>query len=90
MDDPISALDANVKKKIFEKVLMKELKGKTRILITHAVDFLHLVDTIIVLKDGQIILNGSYEDLKHNEYLVKLMNIHKAHQTNKQPDNGVN
>ena len=52
MDDPISALDANVKKKIFEKVLMKELAGKTRILITHAVDFLHLVDKIIVLKDG--------------------------------------
>jgi len=52
MDDPISALDANVKKKIFEKVLMKELQGKTRILITHAIDFLHLVDSIIVLKDG--------------------------------------
>ena len=44
MDDPISALDANVKKKIFENVFLDELKDKTRVLVTHAVDFLHLVD----------------------------------------------
>ena len=56
MDDPISALDANVKKKIFEQVFMGELKNKTRILVTHAVDFLHLVDKILVLKEGKIIL----------------------------------
>jgi ABC-type bacteriocin/lantibiotic exporter with double-glycine peptidase domain len=61
MDDPISALDANVKKKIFTNVFTGELRGKTRILVTHAVDFLHLVDKIILLKDGEIILTGSYE-----------------------------
>lgn len=44
MDDPISALDANVKKKIFQNVFMTELTGKTRILVTHAIDFVHLVD----------------------------------------------
>ena len=49
MDDPISALDANVKKKIFHNVFTGMLKGKTRILVTHAVDFLHLVDRIILI-----------------------------------------
>jgi len=44
MDDPISALDANVKKKIFKSVFMKKFGKKTRILVTHAIDFLHLVD----------------------------------------------
>jgi ATP-binding cassette, subfamily C (CFTR/MRP), member 1 len=44
MDDPISALDANVKKKIFKSVFMKKFAKKTRILVTHAIDFLHLVD----------------------------------------------
>ncbi len=63
MDDPISALDANVKKKIFHNVFVGELKNKTRILVTHAVDFLHLVDRIILFKDGQIILEGPYEEL---------------------------
>lgn len=52
MDDPISALDANVKKNIFENVFVGDLKNKTRILVTHAVDFLHLVDKIILLKEG--------------------------------------
>ena len=44
LDDPISALDANVKKKIFKEVIMGELKDKTRILVTHAIDFLHYAD----------------------------------------------
>ena len=49
MDDPISALDANVKKKIFKNVFIGKLRDKTRVLVTHAVDFLHLVDRIIVI-----------------------------------------
>ena len=49
MDDPISALDANVKKRIFKNVFNGSFKGKTRVLVTHAVDFLHLVDRIIVM-----------------------------------------
>ena len=54
MDDPISALDANVRKKIFTQVFQGILKNKTRILVTHAIDFLHLSDRIMVLKDGKI------------------------------------
>ena len=70
MDDPISALDANVKKKIFYNVFAGMLKNKTRILVTHAVDFLHLVDNILLLKNGEIILQGSYDELKTNPYLL--------------------
>lgn len=54
LDDPISALDANVKKSIFKNVIMGELKTKTRVLVTHAIDFLHLADRIIVFKDGKV------------------------------------
>ena len=60
MDDPISALDSNVKKKIFQNVFLDHLKDKTRVLVTHAVDFLNLVDREILMKDGQILLQGSY------------------------------
>lgn len=56
MDDPISALDANVKKKIFINVFLKKLKSKTRILVTHAVDFLHLVDSIVIMKKGEVVM----------------------------------
>lgn len=70
MDDPISALDANVKKNIFENVFVGDLKDKTRILVTHAVDFLHLVDKIILLKEGEIILEGSFEEVKNDPYMI--------------------
>ena len=52
LDDPISALDANVKKKIFENVFLEHLKDRTIILVTHAIDFLHLVDRILVFDEG--------------------------------------
>jgi ABC-type multidrug transport system ATPase subunit len=77
MDDPISALDANVRKKIFKKVFLEKFKDKTRVLVTHAVDFLHFVDTIILLKEGEIILKGSYNDLKESAYLKEVISIHK-------------
>jgi ABC-type bacteriocin/lantibiotic exporter with double-glycine peptidase domain len=70
LDDPISAPDANVKKKIFENVLLEHLKEKTIILVTHAVDFLHLVDRIIVFDEGKIVLEGSYDEIKNDSYLV--------------------
>ena len=69
MDDPISALDANVKKKIFKNVFVGELKHKTRVLVTHAVDFLHLVDIVICLKDGEVVLQGNYQDIQEDPYL---------------------
>jgi ATP-binding cassette subfamily C (CFTR/MRP) protein 2 len=69
LDDPISALDANVKKKIFENVLLNHLKSKTIILVTHAIDFLHLVDRIIVFKDGEMVLSGSYSEIENEPYL---------------------
>ena len=81
MDDPISALDANVKKKIFQNVLLDHLKDKTRILVTHAVDFLHLVDRIFVMKDGELVLEGKYDDIKDNAYLQQLLSIHKVNST---------
>ena len=52
LDDPLSALDSNVKHQIFQKVILGDLKNKTRILVTHSVDFLHLCDKIVILKDG--------------------------------------
>lgn len=40
MDDPLSALDSNVKRKIFKKVIRGELEDTTRILVTHVLEFL--------------------------------------------------
>jgi ATP-binding cassette subfamily C (CFTR/MRP) protein 1 len=65
LDDPISALDANVGKQVFEKVIGSNgiLKNKTRILVTHRISLLPKVDEIVVLKDGSISEWGTYREL---------------------------
>ena len=84
MDDPISALDANVRKAIFKQVFQKLLKDKTRILVTHAVDFIHLADRIVIMKNGRITAQGTYNELSTNEYMNQIIGIHKKHKEENQ------
>uniref|UniRef100_A0A4W3K651 ATP-binding cassette, sub-family C (CFTR/MRP), member 3 n=1 Tax=Callorhinchus milii TaxID=7868 RepID=A0A4W3K651_CALMI len=65
LDDPLSAVDAHVAKHIFDQVIGPEgaLKGKTRVLVTHGVSFLPQVDHIVVLVDGRVSEQGSYQQL---------------------------
>lgn len=50
-DDPLSALDMNVSKEIFSNCIQSYLKDKTRILVTHQIQYLKDVDYIIILKE---------------------------------------
>ncbi|KAH0629433.1 hypothetical protein JD844_011498 [Phrynosoma platyrhinos] len=65
LDDPLSAVDSHVAKHIFDKVIGPEgiLRGKTRILVTHGINFLPQVDHIVVVVDGKISEMGSYQEL---------------------------
>ena len=73
MDDPISALDSNVKKKVVEQVLWGELKNKTRILVTHAVDFIDRADRIIIMEGGWIKHIGTYQELQHSDEIKHII-----------------
>ena len=64
LDDPLSAVDAHVGEHLFSECIQKELAGKTRILVTHHVHLLPKCDHIIILKDGYIKAQGSYQDLQ--------------------------
>lgn len=65
LDDPLSAVDANVGKHIFERVIGPHgmLREKTRILVTHKISILSQCDHVIVMKDGIISESGSYQTL---------------------------
>lgn len=63
-DDPLSAVDAHVAKHLFEECLQSHLKGKTRILVTHQVQFLKGADLIVVMSNGKIDKVGSYSQLE--------------------------
>ncbi|XP_067661101.1 multidrug resistance-associated protein 1-like [Haliotis asinina] len=68
-DDPLSAVDSHVGKHIFKNVIGANglLHGKTRILVTHGVHWLPMVDHIIVMNDGCITETGSYDELMSHD-----------------------
>lgn len=54
LDDPISALDAHVRKQVINNIFFGMLKNRTRVLVTHAIDFLEQADHIILMDQGSI------------------------------------
>jgi len=66
-DDPLSAVDAHVGKHLFNECIYSYLKGKTRILVTHQLQYLKYADKIIVMEDGKIIEMGTYDELLNVE-----------------------
>lgn len=72
MDDPISALDVQVRKNICKEVFCGIMKDKTRILATHAVEILEMADHIIIMKNGKVQAQGSYDDIKKDDYMIQI------------------
>ncbi|KAF8931191.1 P-loop containing nucleoside triphosphate hydrolase protein [Dissophora ornata] len=63
MDDPLSAVDAHVGKRLWTDCILDELKGKTRVIATHQLHVLPSVDYVIYMKGGAIAAEGTYPDL---------------------------
>lgn len=53
--------------------------------MTHAIDFLKHADRILIMKDGRIAADGSYEKLLGNPLLMNIIEVH-----NKNNENGEN
>ncbi|KAF5810680.1 putative ABC-type xenobiotic transporter [Helianthus annuus] len=70
-DDPLSALDAHVGRQVFEKCIKEELRGKTRVLVTNQLHFLSQVDRILLVHQGMVAEEGSYEELSQNGVLFQ-------------------
>lgn len=81
-DDPISALDAHVGEKVMKNCILNYLNNKTRILVTHALQYLKFVDRIVILKEGRITWEGTYDELIQQEFYsdmsLKLASNNKA------------
>ena len=71
-DDPISALDANVGKKIMKNCIVQYRKGKTRVVVTHALSYLKYMDRIIYMKSGRIEWTGNYSEVQSQPFYAEL------------------
>ena len=63
LDDPLSAIDAKVGQHIFNKYIQVMLKNKTVLLVTHGLQFLRQCDRVIFIKNGEILEQGTHEEL---------------------------
>ncbi len=62
LDDSLSAVDAKTEARIIENI-QRERHGKTTIITTHRLSGIQHADIIIVLDDGQIVEQGTHEEL---------------------------
>ena len=72
-DEPIAAVDANIGQKIMENCIINYLNKKTRIVVTHALNYLKYMDKIIYMKSGTIEWYGNYKELQNQPFYSKLM-----------------
>ncbi|CAF0920469.1 unnamed protein product [Rotaria sordida] len=63
LDDPLSAVDVQVARHIFEKCILRNLRSKVCILVTHQIQFLKYATTIVFLDKGTQVASGTYAEL---------------------------
>ncbi|XP_032663383.1 multidrug resistance-associated protein 4-like isoform X2 [Odontomachus brunneus] len=63
-DDPLSAVDTHVGRHLFDECIKDYLRDKTRILVTHQLQYLKQCDYIIFLNNGQIENEGTFISLQ--------------------------
>ena len=61
LDDPLSAVDAHVGRHIFRHCIKGLLAHKCVVLVTHALEFLPACDQVIVLENGAVVDQGTFE-----------------------------
>ncbi|KAF9145057.1 hypothetical protein BGX30_010456 [Mortierella sp. GBA39] len=64
-DDPLSAVDAHVGRTIFDKVVGPKgmLAGKTRVFVTHQIQYLSQSPQIMMLREGKVVEQGNFQEL---------------------------
>uniref|UniRef100_A0A4X2MBL1 Multidrug resistance-associated protein 4 n=1 Tax=Vombatus ursinus TaxID=29139 RepID=A0A4X2MBL1_VOMUR len=64
LDDPLSAVDGEVGRHLFECCISQALHEKIRILVTHQLQYLKDASQILILKDGKVMEKGTYTEFQ--------------------------
>lgn len=82
LDDPLSAVDSRVARHLYWKCITEFLHDKTRILVTHQLQFLKRADHVVVLDRGFVKMQGNYNELiQSNKDFIEMLDIlsYEAH-----------
>ena len=72
LDEATSALDT-VSESVVQQALDKLMEGRTTIIIAHRLSTVRNADTIVVLKDGQIVQQGGHEQLLSQDGIYRTL-----------------
>jgi len=73
LDDPLSAVDAEVSSHLFNECICGVLKEKTVVLATHQIHYLNQVDKVLVLIGGRQAFFGTYSELRQREDVLDVL-----------------
>ncbi|MDD9173388.1 cysteine/glutathione ABC transporter permease/ATP-binding protein CydD [Aliivibrio finisterrensis] len=72
LDEPTASLDAKS-----ERLVMKSLdeatQGLTTLMISHRLDQLHAMDTVLVMDKGQVVQSGSFDEIKDSGLFATML-----------------
>ncbi|KAF9941981.1 hypothetical protein BGZ65_012859, partial [Modicella reniformis] len=85
-DDPLSAVDAHVGRNIFDKVIGPSglLVGKTRVFVTHQIQYLAQSTLVMMLRDGKVVEQGKFHDLMEKKTEVSQLMAEFGREVNSQ------
>ena len=74
LDEATSSIDIRTEQRV-QRAFEKLMKGKTSFIIAHRLSTIRNADVILVMKDGNIIEQGSHDELMHkNGFYANLYN----------------
>ncbi|CAK1548635.1 unnamed protein product [Leptosia nina] len=74
LDDPLSAVDTQVARHIFESCIKRYLENKTVVLVTHQLQFIKQANRIVIMDNREVLAEGEFDELNDQELeLIQMM-----------------
>ncbi|XP_078129766.1 ATP-binding cassette sub-family C member 10 isoform X1 [Sander vitreus] len=86
LDDPLAAVDTDVAEHLMKRCIMELLRGKTRILCTHRIEFVDKADMVVLMDNGTIVKTGTPAEILP---LVEAMPKKRKNDNNMKEKDGV-
>lgn len=87
LDEPTSSIDPRTERNIYEN-LFATFQGKTVISSLHRLHLLHYFDYVYILKDGYIVDQGTFEELRRSSLVFKELWDHQITESKETPRMG--
>lgn len=72
LDEPTASLDAKSERLVM-KSLNEATQGLTTLMISHRLDQLHAMNTILVMDKGQVVQSGSFDEIKNSGLFATML-----------------